>query len=290
MFDGAVVAIVTPFKNSKVDYNTFEKLIETQIKEGINGIVPCGTTGESPTLSHDEHKEVIRFTVDITKNRVPVIAGTGSNNTVEAIELTKYAKDVKANGVLIVNPYYNKPSQEGLFRHFTSIADEVNIPILLYNIQSRTGINMTAETVIRLSKHKNIVGIKEASGSLEQAMAIINGTKDFSVISGDDILTLPLCSIGGKGVISVLANILPKETSNFVSDCLKGNFAKAKEFHYNYLELIKGLFIETNPVPIKQALEFRGICSGEVRLPLCEMSNENKNRLKTLLKEKKLLP
>lgn len=289
MFKGSLVAIITPFKSGKIDYDAFEKHIEFQIKNGIDGIVPCGTTGESPTLSHDEHKEVIRFTVEVVNKRVPVIPGTGSNNTDEAIEYTRYAKAVQADGVLMVAPYYNKPSQEGLYRHFIKVADEVNIPIILYNIQSRTGINMTAETMIRLSHHKNIVGVKEASGDLEQAMMVINGTTDFTVISGDDVLTLPLCSVGGQGVISVLANLLPKETSQFVQDCLKGDYSKARDFHYSHLKLMKTLFIETNPVPIKQTLHLLGKCEADVRLPLCEMSSENKNHLKTVLREAKLI-
>ncbi len=289
MFEGAIVAIVTPFRTGKVDYEAFEKLIEFQVSEGIDGIVPCGTTGESPTLSHEEHKEVIRFTVEIVKNRVPVIAGTGSNNTVEAVELTSHAKSVKANGVLMTTPYYNKPSQEGLFLHYSNIADQVDIPIVLYNIPSRTGINMTAETIIRLSKHKNIVGVKEAAGSMEQAMTIIQGTQHFDLLSGDDLLTLPLCSIGGKGVISVLANLLPRETAQFVSHCRKGDLEKAQEMNYHHLGLIQGLFIETNPVPVKQALKYAGRCESEVRLPLCEMSRENQDRLKRLMKENSLI-
>ncbi|HEO64701.1 MAG TPA: 4-hydroxy-tetrahydrodipicolinate synthase, partial [Spirochaetes bacterium] len=232
MFEGAIVAIVTPFRKGIIDYEAFEKLIEFQVSEGIDGIVPCGTTGESPTLSHEEHKEVIRFTVEIVKNRVPVIAGTGSNNTVEAIELTSHAKSVKANGVLMTTPYYNKPNQEGLFLHYSKVADQVDIPIVLYNIPSRTSINMTAETIIRLSKHKNIVGVKEAAGSMDQAMAIIKGTQHFDLLSGDDLLTLPLCSIGGAGVISVLANLLPRETVEFVSHCHKGDLEKAQDMNY----------------------------------------------------------
>ncbi len=289
MFEGAIVAIVTPFRKGMVDYEAFEKLIEFQVSEGINGIVPCGTTGESPTLSHEEHKEVIRFTVEIVKNRVPVIAGTGSNNTVEAVELTSHAKSIKADGVLMTTPYYNKPSQEGLFLHYTHVADQVDIPIVLYNIPSRTGVNMTAETIIRLSKHKNIVGVKEAAGSMEQAMAIIQGTQDFDLISGDDLLTLPLCSIGGKGVISVLANLLPRETVQFVDHCRKGDLEKAQEINYRYLELIKGLFMDTNPVPVKQALKYTGRCESEVRLPLCEMANANQDRLKRLMKKANLI-
>ncbi len=289
MFKGAIVAIVTPFKNGKIDYATFEKLIEFQIKEGINGIVPCGTTGESPTLTHDEHKEVIRFTVEITKKRVPVIAGTGSNNTIEAIELTQHAKEVKADGVLMVTPYYNKPGQEGIFRHYSAVADKVDIPIILYNIQSRTGINMTPETMIRLSNHKNIVGVKEASGSLEQAMRVIDGTKDFTVLSGDDIITLPLSSIGAHGVISVIANILPGETSQFTDQCLKGDYQNARNYHYKYLDLMKVLFIETNPVPVKQAMKYMNLCEAEVRLPLCEMTNENQESLKAVMKKTNLI-
>lgn len=291
MFQGAIVAIVTPFKNNKVDFESYEKLIESIVGNGIHGIVPCGTTGESATQSHQEHEEVIRFTVEIVKKRVPVIAGTGSNNTVEAIRLTKHAKEVQCDGVLMVTPYYNKPSQQGMIKHYTKVADELDIPIVLYNIQSRTGINMTSDTIIQLSKHKNIVGVKEASGNLEQVMQIVDGTdKNFTVLSGDDILTVPLCSVGAKGVISVIANVLPKETSEFAQHCIDNNFTKAQEFLYQYMDLMKGMFLETNPVPVKQALSYMGICSEEVRLPLCEMSEENKNKLKTIMKEKKLIP
>ncbi len=289
MFKSNLVAIVTPFKDEKVDYNSFEKLINFQIDNGVNGIVVCGTTGESATLSHDEHNEVVRFTVEITKNRVPVIAGTGSNSTKEAVNLTRHAKEVKADGVLMVTPYYNKPSQEGLYKHFINVADEVNIPIILYNIQSRTAVNMDVNTVIKLSEHKNIVGIKEASGSLEQAMRIIESAKDFFILSGDDALTLPICSIGGHGVISVISNVLPKESSIFVQNCLDGNLAKAKNFLYTYLNLIKGMFLETNPVPVKQALSFMGLCSSQVRLPLCEMTSYNKSRLRGIMEKSGLL-
>ncbi|MDH5680061.1 MAG: 4-hydroxy-tetrahydrodipicolinate synthase [Spirochaetota bacterium] len=289
MFQGAITAIVTPFSSGKVDYDCFEKLIEHQIKDGIDGIVPCGTTGESPTLSHEEHKEVIRFAVDIVRKRVPVIAGTGSNNTEEAIELTQHAAQCGADGALVVNPYYNKPTQEGLYRHFTAIADSCDIPIVLYNIQSRTGVNMIPQTVIRLSHHKKVVAIKEASGSLEQAMDIINGTKDFSVISGDDSLTLPLCSIGGRGVISVISNLIPGETARFVSHCLKGDFSSARDFQYRYLNVMKALFTETSPVPIKQALNLMGKCQADVRLPLCEIDSGNLETLKTAMKEAKLI-
>ncbi len=289
MFQGAIVAIITPFKNGKIDFDTFEKLIEKQIEGEIDGIIPCGTTGESCTLSHDEHDELIKFTVETVKKRVPVIAGTGSNNTAEAIRLTHHAKEVGADGALLVTPYYNKPSQEGLYRHFTTVADEVDIPIILYNIQSRTASNMTAETIIKLAKHKSIIGVKEASGSLEQSMRILQGAKDFIVLSGDDILTVPICSIGGKGVISVIANLIPKETSQFVKNCLNGDSTKAKEFLYSYIDLIKALFLEVNPVPVKQALQNMGLCANEVRLPLCEMSSENQHRLLTVMKEVKLI-
>lgn len=290
MFQGAITAIVTPFKNGKVDYESFGNLIEEQITKGIDGIVPCGTTGESPTLSHEDHNEVIRFTVEKVNKRVPVIAGTGSNNTEEAVNLTQHAKEVGADGALMVAPYYNKPSQKGMIQHYTLVADSVDIPIVLYNIQGRAAVNMTAETIIELSKHKNIVAVKEASGNLEQCMRIIQGTADdFVVVSGDDALTLPLCSIGGKGVISVISNIYPGEISQMVKYCLEGNYNEARKQHYHFLDLMKVLFIETSPVPVKQALHLMGKCEADVRLPLCSIDPQNGEQLQSVLKQYKLI-
>jgi len=291
MFKGAIVAIVTPFKDGKVDEEKLRALIEFQIKNGISGIVPCGTTGESATLSFSEHERVIEITIEQAKKRVPVIAGTGSNSTEEAINLTKHAKKVKADACLLVAPYYNRPTQRGLYEHFKAIAQAVDIPLILYNIASRTGVNIEPETMARLANDfKNIIGVKEASGNLEQ-MSRVKAlcTKNFLLISGDDSLTLPILSIGGCGVISVVANIVPKEVVNLVSAFEKGDILKAQEIHYKLLPLIKAMFIETNPIPVKTTLGLLGMCSPELRLPLCAMSAENLEKLKKALRDYGLL-
>lgn len=290
MFKGAITALVTPFKNGKVDTNALKNLIEFQIVKGINGLVPCGTTGEAPTLSYDEHKKVIELTVKYVKKRVPVIAGTGANSTEEAIELTEFAKKAGADGALLVCPYYNKPSQEGLYKHFKKIAETVDIPIVLYNIPGRTGINMLPETVVKLAKIPNIVGIKEASGSLEQVTEIIKNTgEDFVVLSGDDVLTLPMLALGGKGVISVASNIIPDKITKMVSLYLNKKVEEARKIHYEYYDFMKAMFFETNPVPVKTAMGLMKMIMPEVRLPLCEMNETNLNRLKTILKVYKLI-
>jgi 4-hydroxy-tetrahydrodipicolinate synthase len=290
MFIGAITALVTPFKDGKLDVNALKKLIEFQIKKGINGIVPCGTTGEAPTLSYDEHKKVIELTVKYVKKRVPVIAGTGANSTDEAIELTEFAKKVGADGALLVCPYYNKPSQDGLYRHFKKIAENIDIPIILYNIPGRTGINMLPDTIVKLSKIPNIVGIKEASGSLEQVTEIIKGTdKNFVVLSGDDALTLPMLALGGKGVISVASNIIPDKITQMVTNYLNNKVESARKIHYEFYDLMKALFIETNPVPVKTAMGMMKMIEPEVRLPLCEMAEANLNKLKSVLQKYKLI-
>ena len=284
MFQGTIVAIVTPFKNGKVDEEGLRSLIEDQIAHGIDGIVPCGTTGESATLSHEEHEKVIEITIDAVKKRVPVIAGTGSNSTAEALRLTKHAYEVGADGVLMVCPYYNRPTQDGLFEHFKKIAESVSIPIILYNIPSRTGINLLPETVYKLSKLPNIVGIKEASGSLKQVMDIVQACgSNFAVLSGDDVMTLPMLAVGGKGVISVIANIVPQDMSDMIKNYLSGKVEVARELHYKMLPLIDALFLETNPVPVKTALHLMGKISYEVRLPLCRMTEANFLKLKKTL-------
>ncbi|HAM38613.1 MAG: 4-hydroxy-tetrahydrodipicolinate synthase [Elusimicrobia bacterium RIFOXYC2_FULL_34_12] len=280
MFEGSYVAIVTPFKDNKVDFECLKKLIEFHIKNGINGIVPCGTTGESVTLSYQEHEQVIDFVVKTVAGRIKVIAGTGSNSTTETIEMTAYAKKSGADGVLLVSPYYNKPTQKGLYLHFKKVADEIDIPIMLYNIQSRTAVNIEPETVAKLhSDCKNIVAIKEASGSLEQMTKIQILCPKIDMLSGDDALTLPLMAIGGKGVVSVVANIIPKEVTEMVSAGLKGDLKKAKEIHFKIFDLTKALFLETNPIPIKTAMSLLGLCSDELRLPMCSMENKNKEKL-----------
>ena len=269
MFSGAIVAIVTPFKEGKVDERSLRELIEFQIKNGTDGIVPCGTTGESSTLSHEEHDRVIEITVDAVKKRVPVIAGTGSNSTDEALRLTKHAYEAGADGALSVCPYYNRPTQEGLYQHFKIIAEAVPIPIVPYNIPSRTGVNLMPETVARLAKISNIVGIKEASGSLKQMQDVISlcGEK-FDVLSGDDFFTFPLLSIGGRGVISVVSNIVPADMAAMIDAFEAGDIKKAKKLHHKLVPLVDSLFIETNPVPVKAALSMMGKISYDVRLPM----------------------
>ncbi|MBN1380041.1 MAG: 4-hydroxy-tetrahydrodipicolinate synthase [Deltaproteobacteria bacterium] len=280
MFSGALVAIVTPFKNGTVDEDALRELIEFQIANGTAGIVPCGTTGESTTLSHAEHDRVIEITIDAAKKRVPVIAGTGSNSTSEALRLTKHAQEAGADGALVVCPYYNKPTQEGLYQHFKALADSVPIPIIPYNIASRTGINMTPETLARLAKIENIVGVKEASGSIKQMSDVINLCgKDFDVLSGDDIFTLPLMAMGGKGVISVISNVVPADMAALTEAMDQGDLKKAQDLHFKMAPLIDALFIETNPIPVKAALAMMGKIEYEYRLPLCKMSEANYGKL-----------
>jgi len=291
MFKGSIVAIVTPFKNGKVDENKLRELIEFQIKSGTSGIVPCGTTGESATLSFEEHDKVIEITIEQVKKRVPVIAGTGSNSTQEAIMLTKHAAKAGTDASLQVSPYYNRPTQKGLYQHFKAIADAVAIPIILYNIASRTGVNIEPETIAKLARDcKNIVGVKEASANLDQMSRIKALCPDgFALISGDDNLTLPIMSIGGIGVISVVANIVPKDVAEMVCEFQNGNLRRAQELHYRLLPLIKAMFIETNPIPVKTAMGILGMCGPDLRLPMCAMSEGNLETLKTALKNYGLL-
>lgn len=290
MFKGSIVAIVTPFRNGRVDEEAFRELIEFQIENGTSAIVPCGTTGESATLSFEEHKRVIKVTVDAVKGRVPVIAGAGANNTKEAVELTAFAKEAGADATLQVVPYYNKPTQEGLYQHFFTIAKEVPLPQVLYNIPGRTSVNILPETVARLAEHKEIVAIKEASGDLVQMAQIINLAGDkITLLSGDDTLTLPVLAIGGKGVISVIANIVPKESADMVELWEKGNVEEAKGLYLRLLPLCKAMFYETNPIPVKTALSLMGRIDGELRLPLCPMSQDNLERLKKVLSQYHLI-
>jgi len=290
MFSGSNVAIVTPFKNGQIDEKKLEELIDWHIENSTSGIVPCGTTGESATLSHEEHKRVIEVTVSKVNKRVKVIAGTGSNNTKEAIELTQYAQKVGADGALVITPYYNKPTQHGLYLHFKKIAENTDIPIILYNVPGRTGVNMLPETVIKLSKIKNIVGVKEASGSMDQATQIIRLCgSDFDFLSGDDALTYPFLAIGGKGVISVVANIIPQDIARMIELYNKGEVKKACALHLKMYPLMKAMFIETNPIPIKTAMGIMGKIKDELRLPLCSMKEENKEKLKKVMKEYGLL-
>jgi 4-hydroxy-tetrahydrodipicolinate synthase len=284
MFRGAMVAIVTPFKNDQVDEKALRELIEFQIANGTDGIVPCGTTGESATLSHEEHDRVIEITIDAVKKRVPVIAGTGSNNTAEALRLTKHAYEAGADGALIVCPYYNRPTQEGLYQHFKTIAEIVPIPIIPYNIPSRTGVNLMPEMVAKLAKIKNIVGIKEASGSIKQMSDVINLCgNDFSVLSGDDLFTLPLLAIGGTGIISVISNVAPADMAGLIDAFTAGDMIRAKALHHKMSALIDALFIEVNPIPVKAALALMGKIEYEYRLPLCKMAEANFEKLKKVM-------
>ncbi len=286
MFQGSFVALVTPFKNGKIDEEALKNIIEFQVSNGTNGIVPCGTTGESATLSVEEHNQVVEITVQAVNGRIPVIAGSGSNSTGEAIKLTRHAKEVGANAALHITPYYNKPTQEGLYQHFKKIAGEVDIPIILYNVPSRTSVNMLPETTARLAEIKNIVGIKEATGNLQQISETIKLCGDnFSVISGDDANTLPIMAAGGNGVISVTANIAPEKISALCKSCLEGNFSDARKLHYELLDLNNIMFIETSPVPVKTSLSLMGKITGELRLPLTPLSESSLSKLKILLKQ-----
>lgn len=290
MFSGSLVAIVTPFSKGKFDEKAMAALIEFHIANGTQGIVPCGTTGESATLTPQEHERVVAVTVDVVNKRIPVIAGTGSNSTDEAIIFTKHAKAVGADGALLITPYYNKPTQEGLFRHFEAVAKAVNLPQILYNIPGRTSINMLPDTTARLSQIPNIIGIKEGSGSLQQVSEIIHRSKPgFLVLSGDDPLTLPMMALGGKGVITVTANVAPSDMSNMVSAALKGDYERARTLHFKLTPLFGVLFLETNPIPVKAALAMMGKMSEEVRLPLTPLADEYRPKLREALKQAGIL-
>jgi 4-hydroxy-tetrahydrodipicolinate synthase len=284
MFKGAIVAIVTPFKKGKVDEAALRKLIEFQIKNGTDGIVPCGTTGESSTLSHEEHDRVIEIAIDAVNKRVPVIAGTGSNSTAEAIRLTRHAHQAGADGALMVAPYYNRPTQEGLYQHYKAVAEAVPIPIIVYNIPGRTGVNINPDTLARLARIKNIVGVKEASGSIKQMSDVISLCgPNFDVLSGDDLFTLPLMAMGGHGVISVIANVAPADMAGLVDAFAAGDLKKAQALHFKMSGLIEALFIETNPTPVKAALSLMKKISYEVRLPLYKLSDANYEKLKRVM-------
>lgn len=288
MFSGSIVALVTPFKQGKVDYDKVAELCEFHIANGTSAIAPCGTTGEAPTLDYDEHKKVIDVVVRTVRGRVPVIAGTGSNSTAETLMLTEYAKKAGAQAALITTPYYNKPTQKGLYEHYKKINDTVDLPVVLYNVPGRTGVSLAPETVAKLSKLKNMVAIKEAAGSVDQVSAI-RSLCDITVLSGDDSLTLPMIAVGAMGIISVAANVAPKDTSELCRYALAGDYKKAMEYHYKLFNLCKVLFIETNPIPVKTAMAMMGMIEEEFRLPLCTMGDETKAKLKTVLKEYGLL-
>lgn len=284
MFKGSIVALVTPFKNGQVDRERIEELIEFHIREGTDGIVPCGTTGESATLSHEEHKEIVRLVVETVNRRVLVIAGAGSNCTQESLILAKHALEVGADGILVITPYYNKPTQNGLYEHYATIAREVDIPIVIYNVPSRTGVDILPETVAKLAEFDNIVGIKEATGDLKRHSKIVElcGEK-ITLISGDDFTLLPTLSVGGQGVISVVANIAPKDTANLIREFDNGNLQEALRLHYQLFPLCEAMFIETNPAPAKEALAMMGMIEPEVRLPLVGLTENSKAKLKRVL-------
>jgi len=291
MFKGSIVAIVTPFKNNAVDEKALTELIEWHIKEGTNAIVPCGTTGESATLDYEEHYRVIEITIKTVNKRIPVIAGTGANSTDETIMITRKAKDLGADGALLVAPYYNKPTQEGLYRHYKTVAESVDIPIVLYNVPGRTAVNMLPQTVARLAEIKNIVGIKEATGDMRQASDILRLCGDrLTVISGDDFTTFTLLALGGKGAISVSANVAPHDVASLFKAWEDGKIEEAKRLHYKLEPLNQAMFIETNPIPAKTALSMMGKIQEEFRLPLCPMSSENKDKLRKALVNYGLIP
>jgi len=291
MFIGTGTALVTPFRNDgSLDETALRSLVKRQIDAGINFLVPCGTTGESPTLTHTEHLRVVEITLEIAKGKVPVLAGAGGYNTAEVTSLAKELQKLGADGILSVTPYYNKPTQEGLFQHFKAIASAINLPIILYSVQGRTGVNIEPATVLRLSQIKNIVGIKEASGSISQMGAILNlVSKDFLVLSGDDSLTLPLISLGGRGLISVASNEIPAEMTRLVQSALSGDFSEARRLHFQYLSLMDINFVESNPIPVKAALAEMGLLQPVWRLPLVSPKPENLARIRAVLESLNLL-
>ncbi len=292
MFSGAFTALVTPFRNGEVDVEALEGMVEFQIQNGIHGLVPCGTTGETPAMSESEDRLVIETVVRIANGRVPVIAGTGSNSTDMAIKYTKMAEEVGADGSLQVSPYYNKPTQEGLYRHFAAIAESTNLAIILYNIPGRTSVTIDAETTARLAEIPNIVGTKEATLSMNMAMDVMSLCGEgFDVLSGDDPVTLPLMSLGGRGVISVASNVAPAAVSNMVNALLKGDWERGRELHYELLPLFRTLFVETNPIPVKTAASILGLCSDEMRMPMIPLQGENLDTLRRIMEESNhLLP
>lgn len=284
-FQGSLVAMVTPFHDGRVDEPKIRELVEFHVAHGTDGLVPCGTTGESPTLTHEEHKRVVEIVVQQARGRIPVVAGTGSNSTAEAIELTVHAARAGAAGALLVTPYYNKPTQQGLYEHFRAIAQAVpDLPLIVYNIQGRTAVNVETETLARLAQIPNIVGVKEASGSLDQMTAVILACgPDFTVLSGDDNLTLPLMSVGGRGVISVVGNFLAREVADVTHAALEGDWKRARDLHLKLYPVSKAMFIETNPIPVKEAMAMLGMIRAEWRLPMCPMSPANREKLRQVL-------
>lgn len=290
IFEGSGVAIVTPFTKEGVNFEKLRTLLEWHIDQGTDSIVICGTTGEATTMTEEEKKETIKFTVDVVNKRIPVIAGSGSNDTASAIKMSKYCESVGVDALLVITPYYNKTSQKGLIKHFKAINDEVNIPIILYNVPSRTGVNITPNALLELSKLKNISAIKEASGDISQIVKMKELCRDnIDIYSGNDDQVVSIMSLGGKGVISVLANIIPDKVHKMAAYCLEGNFKEALDIQLDTLSLANNLFIETNPIPVKTAMNLMGLDVGPLRLPLCEMEDKNEEILKASLKENNLM-
>lgn len=282
--------MITPFRDGKVDEPGLRRLVEFHLEQGTDGLVPCGTTGESVSMTEEEQLRVIEIVVETVNKRIPVIAGTGTNGTAKTIKMTKKAKEVGADAALVVTPYYNKPTQQGLYLHFEAITKETDLPLVLYNVPSRTSVNMLPETVARLAKIPTVVAVKEASGSMDQVSQIIQSCRsDFAVLSGDDSLTLPMLSLGGSGVISVVGNIAPAPMSEMVRAYRAGNVARAQELHYQMFDLCRAMFYETNPIPVKTAAGFLGLCSSELRLPMCPMGEANRQKLEQVLKTSPVL-
>lgn len=289
IFEGSGVALITPFKDNGVDFEKLKELLEWHVKEGTDAIIICGTTGEATTMTEKEKKDVIKFTVDTINKRIPVIAGSGSNNTLAAIEMSKYCESVGVDGLLVITPYYNKTNSKGLFKHFEAINNSVNTPIIVYNVPGRTGVNITPENLVKLSSLSNVVAIKEASGNISQVAKIAAMCKDIDIYSGNDDQIIPIMSLGGKGVISVLANVIPNKVHKMTRDYLNGNVKEACNIQLDTLELTNNLFIETNPIPVKTALNLIGKKVGPLRLPLYDMDEKNENTLKETLKKYNLL-
>jgi len=290
MFSGALTALITPFRDGTVDEAALRELVEWQIQSGIDGLVACGSTGESATLTHSEHDQVVKLVVEQARRRVPVIAGTGSNSTAEAIRLTAFAREIRADGALLISPYYNKPTQEGIYKHYKMVAANVDLPLIVYNIPGRTASNILPETFARMCDIKQVVGIKEASGSMDQISDILRLCGDrLTLLSGDDSATLPLMAIGAKGVIATISNVMPRETHELAGAGLRRDFGRARQIHFTMLPLMRALFLETNPIPVKQACALMGKCANEVRMPLTPMSSGPAEKLRSVMREAGLI-
>jgi len=290
MFSGALTALITPFRDGTVDEAALRELVEWQIQSGIDGLVACGSTGESATLTHSEHDQVVKLVVEQARRRVPVIAGTGSNSTAEAIRLTAFAREIRADGALLISPYYNKPTQEGIYKHYKMVAANVDLPLIVYNIPGRTASNILPETFARMCDIKQVVGIKEASGSMDQISDILRLCGDrLTLLSCDDSATLPLMAIGAKGVIATISNVMPRETHELAGAGLRRDFGRARQIHFTMLPLMRALFLETNPIPVKQACALMGKCANEVRMPLTPMSSGPAEKLRSVMREAGLI-